>query len=619
MRRERLALHLLILLFLFLLVAPATTRAQQWSGIIDPSRAIDWSGAGVPGGVPNRTTICATLNPGATSAQINSAIASCPSGQVVFLNAGTYNLSSGIDFANHSNVTLRGAGANSTFLLFSGDTSCAGLGADICLENGETSYPGGPSNTANWTGGYSKGTTQITLSSTANLVAGKSLIVLDQLNDSSDPGTIFICETTGVCSNGGQASGERSNRSQQQIVLVTAVNGNTVTISPGLYMPNWRSSQSPGAWWSNTVVTASSVENLSVDHSNSNESGGIVLFNAYKCWVKGIRSINANRNHVWIYVSAHSIVRDSYFYGTQSAASQSYGVESYMGSDNLVENNIFQRITAPMIVNAASSGTVWGYNYAVNDYYSVSPNWMMPSNFFHAAGTDNILVEGNNSVGFITDNVHGTHNFLTAFRNQFTGWEPNKQNQTDAVQLYSGSRYMNIVGNVLGTAGYHNNYQSLVPLGLNGNTSIYTLGWSGNGGSVDTSCCPNDPLVAATLMRWGNYDTVNNAVQWNPLELASGLIQFANLVPSTQNLPPSFYLSAKPSWWGGMPWPAAGPDVTGGTDPSGHVYPNPAQFCYMNVMHGPMDGSGAVAFVADACYGSATLPSPPTNLSIIVH
>src|SRR5438309_10582357 len=132
-------LRRVLLLCSLLVLCPSTpAHAQLWSGILDPSRAVDWSQAGVPGGIPNRTSICATLNPGATAAQINSAIASCPAGQVVFLNAGTYSLSAGIDFANHSNVTLRGAGANQTFLVFSGGgTTCAGPQADICIQNGD--------------------------------------------------------------------------------------------------------------------------------------------------------------------------------------------------------------------------------------------------------------------------------------------------------------------------------------------------------------------------------------------------------------------------------------------------------------------------------------------------
>src|SRR6516164_9657575 len=93
--------------------------------LIAPGRRIDWSGAGVVGGIPTRTTACSTLSAGVTVAQINSAIANCPSGQVVFLNAGTYNLGSGIIMK--SNVTLRGAGADQTFLNFSAAAPCGGL------------------------------------------------------------------------------------------------------------------------------------------------------------------------------------------------------------------------------------------------------------------------------------------------------------------------------------------------------------------------------------------------------------------------------------------------------------------------------------------------------------
>src|SRR5712691_2469220 len=101
--------HIWFLLSAFLLGGATPVDAET---LISASRRINWSQAGVPGGIPNRTTICATFNPGASAAQINSAIASCPDGQVVKLNAGIYNLSTGIVFNNKNNVTLRGAGAN---------------------------------------------------------------------------------------------------------------------------------------------------------------------------------------------------------------------------------------------------------------------------------------------------------------------------------------------------------------------------------------------------------------------------------------------------------------------------------------------------------------------------
>src|SRR5205809_4497267 len=161
---------------IILLYPPARVNAQAWSGIISSSRAIDWSNAGVIGGIPNRSTICATLNPGATASQINAAIASCASGQVVFLNAGTYALSSSIRFNNKRNVTLRGAGPDQTFLVFSAGSSCGGMGADVCFINGDGNWTGDPRNVANWTSGDAGGATSIALSNTANLQVGGMLI-----------------------------------------------------------------------------------------------------------------------------------------------------------------------------------------------------------------------------------------------------------------------------------------------------------------------------------------------------------------------------------------------------------------------------------------------------------
>src|SRR5713226_9180636 len=106
---------LFLLLIPIFLICPFAAHGQAWSGIIDPSRAVDWSGAGVTGGIPARTTICAMIAPyTGTAAAINTAIGSCPAGQTVALGAGTFNLSSGIDFGGKSNITVRGAGANST-------------------------------------------------------------------------------------------------------------------------------------------------------------------------------------------------------------------------------------------------------------------------------------------------------------------------------------------------------------------------------------------------------------------------------------------------------------------------------------------------------------------------
>src|SRR5262249_23668695 len=113
-------------------VLPLRVDAQLSTGIITPNRSIDWRNAGVAGGIPNRTTICATLASGATIDQINSAISNCQSGQVVRLGGGTYDLGSGI-INMKANVTLRGDGADSTKLVFTGRGGCGGPWGVVCM------------------------------------------------------------------------------------------------------------------------------------------------------------------------------------------------------------------------------------------------------------------------------------------------------------------------------------------------------------------------------------------------------------------------------------------------------------------------------------------------------
>src|SRR6185503_1710849 len=98
------------------------------------------------------------------------------------------------------------------------------------IGSGDSNNQDGPVNTASWSGGYSKGATSITLSNTANLAVGNPLI-LDQLDDSSDGGDIYVCGAGGVCTTQGANTG-RSGRGQNQIVRVTSISGSTVGIAP---------------------------------------------------------------------------------------------------------------------------------------------------------------------------------------------------------------------------------------------------------------------------------------------------------------------------------------------------------------------------------------------------
>lgn len=735
---------LLITLALFLAL-PASSVAQAWSGILDPSRATDWTQAGIPGGIPTRTTICQTVTPsGLTDAtdatNIQNALTACSGkNQVVQLQSGTYTISQGLTFGSATNVTLRGQGPDKTKLVFTGVISC-GTHADVCMM-GSSGWPGNYPGSTAWTSGYTKGTDTITVSSTTGLSVGQ-IIILDQRDDAvgipstgasesgntvtittSIPHGFNVGQTVGVgcvgspanscsvttsgydgdytitavptttslqytdsssglaASGNGQVTvdtggvysscvggptcsdesgagtpdigrlcpdntdgsgsqsgvnqcqpGEISYREQMEIKRITAINGNQLTVDPPLEMPNWRASQAPGVWWAGNYITGDGIESMTLDYTNDGgatyRTGGIVFYNAYECWAKNIRSIEGNRNHVWLQQSARIDVVDSYFWGTKGGHSQSYGIELYNGdSDNLFQNNICQHVV-DCIMAAGDWGSVYGYNYMVDSGYNTT-DWLMGMMNENHDFTGYDLFEGNDADASVNDDIHGSSTAPTNFRNRMRGQDtPLKSNDLNAVQDNSFNRFANFVGNVVGTAGSETAYQVTIA-GYRGlGTSIFDLGAeSDNGGT------PNDPVTTNTALRWGNYDVVTGAARWcgnssdpgwsstcaSVSEIPTASLTFvnANLIPASTVLPASFYLSSQPAFWqtawSTSPWPAIGPDVTGGNAPDGaggHAYAIPAQLCYENT---PVDTSYQQTFtVTGATWsssgnGSATL------------
>ena len=554
------------------------------------------------------------------------------------LNAGTYNLNAGITFGGKSNVTLRGAGPDSTHLIFSGSVGCV-YDTLVCITGPSSINPQPPQNTANWTAGYSKDTTTITISNKSNLSVG-SILYLDQLDDSNtDNGALWVCATGGACAEEGDSAIDRPGRSQVQVVQVTSISASacpcTVGISPGLYMPNWRSTQSPGAWWMSNYISGVGVEDLSIENNGSVSGNNLNFGNARDSWAKNIRSLQAQRSHVLIYGALHVTIRDSYFHGVQGSAATSYGIETDIASSFLIENNIFQHVTSAMTMGQAAEGSVWAYNYAIDSYYcgtGCPSGWMQASSYHHTAGITYTLFEGNDGTGFTADAIHGTSDFMTAFRNRWQGYDPDggssggKTAQTIPVHVYANNRYFNIIGNVLGdTRRPHSVYENFVTSATapgaapDQNVSIFMLGFSGNQEQATAGAYSftvnNDVLVRNTMMRWGNWDTVNAAARFQSSEVPSGLSLYANAVPSGTTLPASFYLPGKPAWWGSGPFPAIGPDVTGGSVPGvgGHAYKIPARLCYENTTQ----SNGILTFNANNCYSTAAGPSAPTNLRII--
>jgi len=472
--------------------------------IIPAGLRADWSGVGVPGGIPNRSTIFTTLTPTATLADVNNAINNCPSNQVVLLSAGTYNLGGRIQMK--SGVTLRGAGPSSTII----------NNTEILLNNPNYNYPYKSPTVVTWTSGFSQGETNLVLSSTSGLQVGQ-ILAIDQLN------TDIV--------NGGPVCGtcDRSlagNRSLQEYKLVTAINGNTVTISPAVYAPLFNASASPQAWFWPKAYTLmmAGVEDLRLN--GTPDSQVIDIDCAYACWAKNVYIYQGNTFCVRLWGTKNIEIRhctvDSL---TAGDASGNYGFEFRWSSDFLVEDNIIY--TIPNDKWEGISGSVFAYNFGTNFVYNPT-YWLGETMMLHGGFPHMNLWEGNYFPNWLADNIKGAGGYSTLFRNRLTGWEAGKTGGTYSISVYSNEFYVNVVGNVLGTAGYHTTYSS------------------GAGGGNIYQIATTDPTAVSTILRHGNYDTVNRSIVWMS-------------TISDHTIPTSLFRTAKPSFFGNLSWPPYDP------------------------------------------------------------
>lgn len=493
--------------------------------------------AGVPGGIPHRTTIYQTIPAGASYTTIQNAINSCPSNQVVQLSAGSYNLGGNRINILNNYVTLRGAGAGAT-ILTNTDRPSVSIG-DWQWWNDETANPTDGTH-VNWTSGYAQGATSITVASTTGYQVGM-IIVLDQLNDSDT-------DAGGNSSNGLYAQYEYTSiahpnygydRYQYQVNRIVAINGTTITLSEPLYMPNWSASLSPQVWrFVHQPVVMSGVEDMEM-------ADGVQIHNGYGCWMYNITAHNGN-------VTADGVLRiywsnrctiDHCYYDANTSGLDTYGIESRACAGLLVQNNISNRIGTPLMPNGCS-GSVWAYNVMTNivPFYAVILHGLLQ----HGGNPTMNLYEGNYcpSIGF--DNTWGCSAYNAALRNRATGYDVGGQSgQKNAFSVNIMNRHCSSIGNVLGTANVNTWYEDYGGQsgGCHSDNGVYYIGFH------DVGCQePHDTLSRSTLTR---------AYNWTSATLTNNGI--VNDGYSSSDIPASYYLGAKPSWFGSLPWPAVDP------------------------------------------------------------
>jgi hypothetical protein len=161
----------------------AATQAPPAGSIISSDRMTIWDpGLNAVGGIPNRTTICATVNASTygndaqdATAGIQAAINACPVGQVVQLSAGDFKVTSYLSI--NKGITLRGQGPALTKLKMP-----VGTNSNL-ITIAPQQWPGllQPTNLA--LNGV-KGSYNITLISNPGLTVGE-IVAIDQITDTN--------------------------------------------------------------------------------------------------------------------------------------------------------------------------------------------------------------------------------------------------------------------------------------------------------------------------------------------------------------------------------------------------------------------------------------------------
>jgi hypothetical protein len=633
---------------LILFCLSVMSSAQNWTGVLDPGRAIDWSNVGIPGGIPTTRTQCGATVQASTygngssdaSAGITSLLNACSANTFLLLGPGTFRVNSSI--AVPSSRTLRGSGAQQTIMDLH-NTSGLSIGAGGWWQG---STPG--TTLVSITGGGTRGSSSLTLSSASGISVG-SYLEITELNDSA---FVDINGGGGACTWCGVDFG--SERTRGQISEVTSVNGTTVGITPPLFSDF---THTPAV----TPFTASAkwvgIENLQIVSNNNigsyaGDNMGFTMC-AY-CWIKGVAShgTSINNDHVDLFYSYRNEVRDSYFLNCSTHSPGNADCDIFMGAKTtgtLVENNIIERTHAAIEMDWGAAGNVIGYNYMTGSYGvgGGADNFNFPDIVQHGAHPQWNLWEGNVAGQMQSDAYWGTGSHVTMFRNWSTGVKqvcPPQVNGnaafncTSTTNLTEGNRafdiggvidgtvkgnfYHNLVGNVGGSASTPNDTYigggdscpaCVVSPGnrsYSGTAYDYGFGYKTSGDSSGVCSSRAACTTYTTAFLHGNYSYAGRNTN-------AGIQGWAN--GATQTLPPSFYKSAKPAWWRNptytIPWPAIGPDVTGGTGPGGHASltaSNPAQACYNST---PKASDGSLAFDPSVCYGGAipiTAPAKPT-------
>jgi len=580
----------------------STTAASSHSGAgnllpADRNAGANWQKAGMLslGGIPNRTTVCSTVNPLGNhqddTTNIQTAINNCPVGQVVALAAGVFTIAEGEYVMLNKGITLRGAGAGVTTLQ---RTDGARLGS---YQPGSKPSPViivGPMRWNNNTTATAltadavAGTNSVKVASTAGFSVGQ-IVLLDEASgagwqtDVEGLGQIWASRdyrvvwqkhnpsrswddfsSTSYPYQPGTAGCWFSNcdRPTNEIKQISAISGNTITFDSPITISYRVSHQAQLHRWLTPHTRNAGVENMTLE---GGDQGNLRFEWAAYCWAQNVES------KLWLgegFAIDNSFrVQLEEFYAHAPVwpvpGGGGYNISLSAGSSEiLIENGISVLANKVIVSRSSGAGSVVAYNYMDDGFISGQGGWQeIGLNASHMVGSHHTLFEGNYAFNIDSDTTHGNSIYHTFFRNYATGYRSrfmdyiNNNTVVDDIDRLPGrngplraagaqiySYWFSFIGNVLGTPG-HTSGWSYNGSFRNGRPGIWLLGWEDLPNQLD------DPNVANTTIRDANFDYLTNTVVWAANDTA-------------HRLPNSLYLTRKPAFFNagrGYTWPWVNP------------------------------------------------------------
>ena len=472
------------------------------------ARLIDWTRAGVEGGIPDYTNVVDFMAAGGDNTGLvdnapllQSLIDGLTTDTVISFPAGTFRFENRINFRSTSSrslpgVIIRGAGTHLTKLLFMDpQAEDAGLFDVSGFSDGSN---------RSITGGLTKGSTSITLSSVSDLAVGDWLWI-QQDNDPVAMATIRDIPdyASTIDNNGGWAA-----RVVGQLVKISALTADGVVIEQPLHLDfTW---PNPTAQKLGTV-SGVGFEDFTLD--NGLAAAGRFNFDftrSVNCWIRNVHSLMAMRSHVAISGSANLTIRDSYFNDAyrHDGGGHGYGAQVLDTTTHcLIENNVFRNLRHAMIWKEGANGNVYAYNYSTDGNQEGSAVAKDISGHGHYAFAN--LIEGN-----IAQFIHASDY-----------WGPIGPNNTflrnrtteERILIEDGTKDQTILGNEL--------------------------------------VSPTSPFVVVDGTSTGAFVHGNNE---------GGSLQWRSSDPQT--VVASYYYSSRPTFWNiPDPWPSIGPEQVAGT------------------------------------------------------